>query len=237
MRLMILRAPAKIRPRLSEVLSLFGYNTARNRCGLIRKNGHRCQHRKKAELTIEGLFAGHGIQDDLYVPTRALHQVLQDCTTETRALMFWENGHIANVSAVDTVRKHPTDANQFAALPHKAPIATVGECDFEGRRRLVSKRRGKEKIGEFLPINVAQFIRPNNVHAGVYRSRAQIKSPRKNRPVTYLHSRSLLRHSLPKPLLQRRLSVPDSPQVLQIPCTQTCDGDGHSDVTVHPQWL
>ena len=105
---------------------------------LVIKDGHGGFHSEEAEPLVELLLAGHSVEDDLLVAARLTHEIANDLLTQSRALMRWQNGYVANVGAVRSICQCPTSSNKTTVLVYEAPEHAVGKNGQQALRFLVS---------------------------------------------------------------------------------------------------
>ena len=121
--------------------------------GLILEDGHGRKHAPEAKPSIERLFAGDRVQNDLLVPVRELDELGDDLLADARSLMGWKNRYIADVRTVRSVRKRSPSADQSSLLPCEAAVAAVREDSLETCSDLVSERSRMIKRLEFAPVD------------------------------------------------------------------------------------
>lgn len=70
---------------------------------LILEYGHGRLHAQEAELSIEGLFARNGVQEDFLVAARGLDKMSHNLLTKPTALVTWHYSDITDVRAIGSV--------------------------------------------------------------------------------------------------------------------------------------
>jgi hypothetical protein len=136
---------------------------ALDRAFLILEPSHRGAHAFEAELAVEALGPGIGVENDLSMPCCAFRELGDEGTADAATLKGRVYRHVTEIRAIDPVRQQPSGADQAPLIKHEARVHAVGERHFQLVRLLVAQGRDPVELRQLAPIDGAPIEPPLHV--------------------------------------------------------------------------